>query len=126
LLKIYKRSWKRREQRSLRSERMKKNSRAKTGLSLFRSQGYVYLWRASLTDSLKRISSVYRGLWSKPRRTTPTCKTCTTASVVSNHDTINADKQKRHSDCATFSRNETRRLTDLKMHPKYMRVKSQR
>jgi hypothetical protein len=41
----------------------------------------------SITDeSLKRISSVCRGLWSKPRRTTPICKTCTMASVVSHHE----------------------------------------
>jgi len=77
-------------------------------------------------DSLKRIFSVCRGLWSKPRRTTPTCKTCIMASVVSDHAMFSADWQKRHSDCATCSRSETRRLTDSKMHPKYTRVKSRR
>jgi len=77
-------------------------------------------------DSLKRISSVCRGLWSKPRRITPICKTCIMASVVSDHATINADRQERHSDCATCSRSETRKLTDWKMRPRYTRVKSRR
>jgi len=87
----------------------------------------VSLYVTSITDdSLKRISSVYRGLWSKPRRIMPTCKTCTMASVVSDHAMINADGQKRHSGYATCSRSETRRLTDSKMPPKYTRAKSRR
>jgi len=70
----------------------------------------VSLYVTSITDeSLKRISSVCSGLWSKPRRITPVCKTCIMASVVSDHAMCSADRQKRHSGYATCSRSETRR-----------------
>jgi len=40
-------------------------------------------------DSSKRIFPACRGLWSKPRRIMPICKTCTMASVVSDHAMFN-------------------------------------
>jgi hypothetical protein len=87
---------------------LKKKDRAQ----LIQIAGVSPLVTSITDDSLKRISSVCRGLWSKPRRTTPICKTCTMANVVSNHATINADRQKRQNDYATCSRSETRRLTN--------------
>lgn len=76
--------------------------------------------------SSKPISSACSERSSRPRRITPICKTCTTASVVSDHNMSNADWQRRRKDSVTYSKSEMRRLKDWKMLLRYTRAKRQR
>jgi hypothetical protein len=103
-----------------------KELKSKDRAQLIQIAGVSPLVTSITDDSLKRISSVCRGLWSKPRRTTPICKTCITASVVSDIVKFSADRQRRHNDYVTCSRSEMRRLTDSKMLLRYMRAKNRR
>jgi hypothetical protein len=103
-----------------------KELKSKDRAQLIQIAGVSPLVTSITDDSLKRISWVCRGLWSRPRRITPTCKTCITASVVSDIVKFSADRQRRHSDYVTCSRSEMRRLTDSKMLLRYMKVKNRR
>jgi len=100
-----------------------KELKSKDRAQLIQIAGVSYFGLIVTDDSSKQTSRVCSELWSKPRRTTPTCKPCTMASVVSRDGIGSADHQRRPSDYATCSKNVTRRLTVWKMLLRYTRVR---